>query len=93
MQRMVNTVRQAMLETRLCLIGFSGDDPNFQNWMGWIRDNMKGCCPIIYLIGIYDQLSEPERKLLESRQIIVVDISCLVEEGEADRHGVAISRF
>lgn len=90
---MVNTVRQAMLETRLCLIGFSGDDPNFQNWMGWIRDNMKGCCPIIYLIGIYDQLSEPERKLLESRQIIVVDISCLVEEGEADRHGVAISRF
>ena len=37
---MVNTVQQAMLETRLCLIGFSGDDPNFQRWMGWIRDNM-----------------------------------------------------
>lgn len=90
---MVNTVRQAMLETRLCLIGFSGDDPNFQNWMGWIRDNMGECCPIIYLIGIYDKLSEPERKLLESRQIIIVDISCLVGDGEKDRHGVAISRF
>lgn len=90
---MVNTVRQAMLETRLCLIGFSGDDPNFQNWMGWIRDNMGECCPVIYLIGIYDKLSEPERKLLESRQIIIVDISCLTDEGETEKHGVAISRF
>lgn len=90
---MVNTVQQAMLETRLCLIGFSGDDPNFQKWMGWIRDNMGECCPIIYLIGIYDKLNEPERRLLENRQIIVVDISCLVGEEEADRHGTAISRF
>ena len=90
---MVNTVRQAMLETRLCLIGFSGDDPNFQSWMGWIRDNMGEACPIIYLIGIYEKLSEPERKLLESRQIIIVDISCLADVGEADRHGIAISRF
>lgn len=90
---MVNTVRQAMLETRLCLIGFSGDDPNFQSWMGWIRDNLGESCPIIYLIGIYDTLGEPERKLLESRQIIIVDISCLVDAGETDRHGMAISRF
>jgi len=90
---MVNTVQQAMLETRLCLIGFSGDDPNFQNWMGWLRDNMGECCPTIYLIGIYDNLSEMERKLLESKQITIVDISCLVEESEADRHRVAISKF
>lgn len=90
---MVNTVQQAMLETRLCLIGFSGDDPNFQNWMGWIRDNMGECCPAIYLIGIYDNLSEVERKLLESKQIIIVDISCLVEENETDRHRVAITKF
>lgn len=90
---MVNTVQQAMLETRLCLIGFSGDDPNFQNWMGWLRDNMGECCPAIYLIGIYDDLSEPERKLLESKQIIIVDISCLVEESEVDRYRVAISKF
>lgn len=90
---MVNTVQQAMLETRLCLIGFSGDDPNFQNWMGWIRDNMGDCCPAIYLIGIYDSLSEVEKKLLESKQIIIVDISCLVEGSEADRHRAAIAKF
>ena len=36
----VNTVRQSLIENILCLIGFSGDDPNFQNWIGWLRDVM-----------------------------------------------------
>ena len=36
----VNTVRQALLENTLCLIGFSGDDPNFLHWIGWIGDNL-----------------------------------------------------
>ena len=39
----VNTVRQAMMETVLCLIGFSGDDPNFLHWSGWVRDNLGVC--------------------------------------------------
>ncbi|MGL4411170.1 MAG: SIR2 family protein [Bacteroidales bacterium] len=29
----VNTVQQSLLENTLCLVGFSGDDPNFLNWM------------------------------------------------------------
>lgn len=36
----VNTVRQALIENLFCLIGFSGDDPNFLNWIGWLRDVM-----------------------------------------------------
>src|SRR5690625_6772711 len=31
---LVNTVQQSMLETQLCLLGFSGDDPNFLSWIG-----------------------------------------------------------
>lgn len=31
---MVNTVRQSMVENLFCLIGFSGNDPNFMSWMG-----------------------------------------------------------
>jgi hypothetical protein len=34
----ITTVRQALLEGPLCLVGFSGDDPNFLAWIGWIRD-------------------------------------------------------
>lgn len=90
---MVNTVQQAMLETRLCLIGFSGDDPNFQSWLGWLRDNMGEYCPKIYLIGIYDNLSEPERKLLENKQITIVDISDLVYKEDSNRYYTAISEF
>lgn len=90
---LVNTVQQAMLETRLCLLGFSGDDPNFQSWLGWLRDNMGEYCPQIYLIGIYDTLSAPERKLLDNKGITIVDISILVSEQNVDRHYKAISEF
>ena len=90
---LVNTVQQAMLETRLCLIGFSGDDPNFQSWLGWLRDNMGEYCPKIYLIGIYETLSAPEKKLLENKGITIVDLSTLVFEQEENRHYQAISQF
>ncbi len=44
----VNTVQQSMMENVLCLVGFSGDDPNFQRWVGWIRDNLGDKMPDIY---------------------------------------------
>ena len=34
---LVNMVRQAIMENVLCLIGFSGDDPNFVRWVGWVQ--------------------------------------------------------
>jgi hypothetical protein len=71
----VNTVQQSLLENTLCLIGFSGDDPNFFQWMGWIRDNLgKENSPKIFLIGIFD-LSDAQKKLLEQRNIVLVDMS------------------
>ena len=90
---LVNTVQQAMLETRLCLLGFSGDDPNFQSWLGWLRDNMGEYCPTIYLIGLYEKLSAPEKKLLGNKGITIVDISGLVSKQEENRHYQAISEF
>lgn len=90
---LVNTVQQAMLETKLCLLGFSGDDPNFQSWLGWLRDNMGEYCPTIYLIGLFENLSAPERKLLENKGITIVDISGLVSQQEENRHYQAISKF
>ncbi len=72
----VNTVQQALLENTFCLIGFSGDDPNFLQWIGWIRDNLgKEETQKIYLVGVFD-LSSAKRKLLKERRIVVVDLSC-----------------
>lgn len=90
---LVNTVQQAMLETRLCLLGFSGDDPNFQSWLGWLRDNMGEYCPTIYLIGLFENLSAPERRLLENKGITIVDISGLASHQKENRHYQAISEF
>ena len=36
----VNTVQQSLLENSFYLVGFSGDDPNFLKWIGWIHDNL-----------------------------------------------------
>lgn len=31
-------IRTSLLTDIFCLIGFSGDDPNFKNWMDWVTD-------------------------------------------------------
>lgn len=73
---LVNTVRQSLLENTLCLIGFSGDDPNFLQWIGWIRDHFgQKNTPKIYLIGVFDSLTDADRKLLDCRGIVAVDLS------------------
>ena len=69
----VNTVQQAMMETVFCLIGFSGNDPNFLKWSGWIRDNLGASAPRIYLAG-WLGLSHHRRKMLESRGIVPIDL-------------------
>ena len=74
----VNTVRQSLLENTLCLIGFSGDDPNFLRWIGWMRDHLgKKTSPKIYLIGVFNSLSEVDKKLLDGRGIVTVDLTNL----------------
>ena len=71
----VNTVQQALIENVLCLEGFSGEDPNFLNWIGWIRDNIgKDLASKIYLVGIFN-FSKAQLKLLNSRNITVIDMS------------------
>ncbi len=71
----VNTVQQSLLENTLCLIGFSGDDPNFLHWIGWVRDNLgKENSPKIYLIGLLS-LSVGQRELLEQRNVVPLDLS------------------
>ena len=78
----VNTVQQTLMENVLCLIGFSGSDPNFLKWIGWVRDNLGESMPSIYLIGFMD-LTDAERRVLESKRIIPVDLSELTS-GDTD---------
>lgn len=74
----VNTIRQALIETQFCLIGFSGDDPNFLSWLGWFRDIMGNQMLPIYMIYVGSRPHDSEIKLLSYRKvepIITKDIS------------------
>lgn len=80
----VNMVQQAMLENVFCLIGFSGDDPNFLLWTGWVRDRLGGKSPPIYLITL-KAASEGERLILERRNVFPINIASLGSlDGKAD---------
>ena len=65
----VNTVRQALIENLFCMIGFSGDDPNFKSWLGWLRDVMgKQIAPVYYIT--YDSHLHDALRILNARQNI-----------------------
>jgi hypothetical protein len=68
-------VQQSLLENALCLIGFSGDDPNFLAWIGWIRDNIgTEHSSKLYFIGI-DQIAPVDRMIFDQRHIVYIDAS------------------
>ncbi|MGK3991106.1 SIR2 family protein [Sorangium sp. So ce136] len=89
----VNTVQQAIMETALCMIGFSGDDPNFEAWAGWVRDNLGSAAPPLYLCGILD-LDIARRSYYEARNIKPINLAPLFpisEWGHGDaRHAAAM---
>jgi len=87
---MVNTARQALIETDLCLLGFSGEDPNFRAWIGWVRDRLKGLERKVYLVGLLD-LDPIARRVLEGLGVMPIDLSLVVPNDAPDRHRAAIT--
>ena len=89
----VNLARQVLLENELCLIGFSGDDPNFLEWSGWVRDQLGDAARPIRLVG-HLGLSGSRRRLLEKRNITPIDLAPLVWDcPKPDRHDRATEIF
>lgn len=89
----VNLARQVFIENELCLLGFSGDDPNFLEWAGWVRDQLGGGARRIYLAG-YLNLAPPKRKFLEAHNIAPIDFAPWVQDlPEFQRYGRAAELF
>jgi len=82
----VNSVQQSLLENAFVLIGFSGDDPNFLEWVGWIRDELGGNHAPIYLVGPLS-LGNAARSLLARHGVTPIDLSP-VFEGLSPSNGV-----
>jgi SIR2-like domain len=92
----VNTVQQSIMENIFCLIGFSGDDQNFLNWIGWVRDNLGESTPPIYLCGLLN-LSISQKQLLATKNVTTIDLSPLFPESDCldrnTRHALSIEWF
>lgn len=91
----VNLVRQAAMECVLCLIGFSGVDPNFLAWTGWVRDQLGSHQPHIFLVGL-DSPPHAQRMLLERRGVRLIDLGSLAgldDHPPGQRHGIALDWF
>jgi hypothetical protein len=85
----VNLACQSFVENELLLLGFSGDDPNFLAWSGWVRDQLGSSARRIFLAGALG-LSHSKRKLLEARNIAPIDVYDLVKNVEpGERHDAA----
>jgi hypothetical protein len=89
----VNLARQIFIENELCLLGFSGDDPNFLEWAGWVRDQLGGKARRIYLVGCLG-LMPAKRKFLESLNIAPVDLAPAVNSLDfSQKHSVSAKIF
>lgn len=71
----VNTVRQSLIENILCLIGFSGDDPNFLSWKGWLRDVMGKQVAPIYQITYDVQMHDSSIYLSNELGIKIINLA------------------
>lgn len=71
----VNTVRQSLIENILCLIGFSGDDPNFLSWKGWLRDVMGKQAAPIYQITYDVQMHDSSIYLSNELGIKIINLA------------------
>ena len=88
---LVNTFRQALLENVVCLLGFSGDDPNFLEWIGWVRDQLTRSGPKVYLVNP-SHIRNSQKKLLGKRHIKILNLSGF--EGVPDEdHDKALKKF
>ncbi|MGE5503307.1 MAG: SIR2 family NAD-dependent protein deacylase [Actinomycetota bacterium] len=88
----VNTVRQAIMENILCLVGFSGDDPNFLEWSGWVRDQLGDNAPLIYLASL-DPVRSTQRAVLMRRRVVPIDLSLVFPAGTHDRAARSLEWF
>lgn len=82
----VNEIRHNLIENIFCLIGFSGDDPNFISLIDWIHTNIGEDSKPIYFITVENSTPEQRHKLDEKR-IKIVNLSELdeIEEGDYEQ--------
>lgn len=70
----VSLVQQSLMENVVVLFGFSGADPNFRAWHGWVRDHLGSNLQPIYMVSL--RATEPiDVNLMAGRLITHINLS------------------
>lgn len=85
---LVAEVQVSLVESHLCLVGFSGDDPNFLAWSGWVRDRLGANTLPIYL-WTFNETTEFQRRLFEQRSIISLPLLAIT--GKKNPHEALVA--
>lgn len=91
---MINHIQNTIMMETMVLIGFSGNDPNFRQWLGWVRDALRDKQRKIFLLSVED-LSDVDKMAFERKNVIVVDLNGMGGENSTPSKNVsaAISYF
>lgn len=87
-QAMISHIQTTIMTKTLVLIGFSGNDPNFLQWLGWVRDALSNNQRKVYLFSV-NAVSDASRKSLERKNVIVVDLKGVAGKGADSSANVA----
>lgn len=79
-QAMISCIQHTIMLETLVMIGFSGNDPNFIEWLGWVKDALSENQRKVYLLTV-DDVTESMEKTFEKKHVIVVDIKDFAGKG------------
>lgn len=87
-QAKINHIQHTIMMETLVLIGFSGNDPNFIQWIGWVKDALSNNQRKVYLLTV-DVVSESMIKTFEKKNIIIVDLKDFAGKGAKTKDNIA----
>lgn len=79
-QAMIAHIQHTIMLETLVMIGFSGNDPNFIQWLGWVKDALNTKQRIVYLLTV-GEVSKSMIKTFKKKNVIIVDLRDFAGKG------------
>lgn len=87
-QAMISHIQHSIMLETLVLIGFSGNDPNFIQWLGWVKDALNSKQRKLYLLSV-DKMSESVIRTFEKKNVTIVDLHDFTGKGSNPDENIA----
>ena len=86
-QAMISSIQNTIVRNTLVLIGFSGNDPNFIQWLGWVKDALNDKQRKVFLLSL-DTVSEASRITFNNKKVDIVDLRGFAGRGASREENI-----